>query len=101
MSNQIDNAAQANNNGIRYTSADGVWRDFWIPIFQSLSETFSAISGHYRLRFFVEENLVRYLLGRFLPSFFLKSYIIEFVGIFFRAYRHGWNHRRNGYNAFR
>ena len=29
------------------------------------------------------ENLVRYVLGRFFPSFFLKSYIIEFIGISF------------------
>ena len=80
MSNQID-TAQANNNGIPTRQPMG---------FGEILDTIFSLYRKYFLLFlgiiafvFCGRNLVRYLLGRFLPSFFLKSYIIEFVGISF------------------
>ena len=79
MRNPTD-AAQANNSGIPTLQPMGFG--------EILDTIFSLYRRHFLLflgiiAFVFSENLVRYLLGRFLPSFFLKSYIIEFIGISF------------------
>lgn len=74
------NATQANNSGMPTLQPMGFG--------EILDTIFSLYRRHFLLflgiiAFVFSENLVRYVLGRFFPSFFLKSYIIEFIRISF------------------
>ena len=77
MSNQID-TAQVSNSGIPTRQPMG-FGEILDTIFSLYRRHFLLFLGIIAIYFF--GGLVEYVLWRFLPRFFLKSYVIDLVGI--------------------